>query len=285
MKISIIIPLYNKEKTIYSTIDSILKQSFKNFEVIILDDGSEDNSPKIVKSFKDERIKYFKQSNTGAANTRNNACKFSNGDFLLFIDADDTIYVNCLEDLYSLSLKYPNYKVYCGNYSTQINGNKLIACSIYAEGLINNPFKYIWEKKWNIRLGSFLIERNLFFELGGFNSEIVIGEDTYFTNNILNSVEAVYTPKRLMVYNNDNSSLSNKKTPFLNHIENYFNLSNKNFYQNMIEAETLFKHIFRGLIRKDPAFTYNLTKKFYNKTHLMVLSVLLRIWTLLSIKK
>lgn len=90
-KISIIIPLYNKEKFIRSTIQSILQQDFQDFEIVIVDDGSKDNSAKIIKSFTDLRIRLVQQRNQGVSAARNRGINEAQGDYIFFLDADDTL--------------------------------------------------------------------------------------------------------------------------------------------------------------------------------------------------
>lgn len=90
--VSIITPMYNSEKYIGITIESALNQTYKDWEMIIVDDCSSDNSPKIVKEYakNDERIKYIKtDSNKGVSNARNIALKMANGQFISFLDSDD----------------------------------------------------------------------------------------------------------------------------------------------------------------------------------------------------
>jgi len=89
-KVSVIIPVYNGQKTIGETLNSIISQSYKNLEIIVVDDGSIDNSAEIVKSIKDKRIKYYKIKNSGApARPRNFGIKKSQGEFVAFCDQDD----------------------------------------------------------------------------------------------------------------------------------------------------------------------------------------------------
>lgn len=89
-KVSVIMGVYNDEKFLYESIDSILKQSFKDFEFIICDDGSTDNSLKIINSFKDERIIFLQnEKNLGLANTLNKCIRCSKGEYIARMDSDD----------------------------------------------------------------------------------------------------------------------------------------------------------------------------------------------------
>lgn len=102
-EVSVIIPLYNTEKYIAETIQSVINQSFTNWELIIIDDGSTDSSPSKVKSFlNDNRIKYHHQSNSGVSAARNNGIKLSEAKYIAFLDADDTWKKTNLEEKVNL---------------------------------------------------------------------------------------------------------------------------------------------------------------------------------------
>lgn len=108
MNVSIIMPVYNKEKYLEKSIKSILNQTYKNFELIIINDGSTDNSSCICHKFaqEDRRIKVIDIENNGVSNARNIGIKNANGQYIQFIDADDYIDKDMLEDLVNLSEKY-----------------------------------------------------------------------------------------------------------------------------------------------------------------------------------
>ena len=105
--ISIVIPLYNKKELIVKTVQSILNQTYHNFEIIIVDDGSTDGSADEVKTIKDSRIRLISQKNSGVASARNRGIKESQGDFVAFIDADDLWSPDYLYTLISLTQNYP----------------------------------------------------------------------------------------------------------------------------------------------------------------------------------
>ena len=98
--ISVIIPLYNAERFIARALDSVLAQTYKDFEVIVVNDGSTDESVKICNSYTDERIKLFSQENKGPGTTRNYGLRVSKGDLIFFLDADDYIEKDALQTLY-----------------------------------------------------------------------------------------------------------------------------------------------------------------------------------------
>jgi glycosyltransferase involved in cell wall biosynthesis len=101
-QISVIIPIYNCEKYIKECLSSLIKQTFKNFEIICINDGSNDDTLKILKKFeaKDERIIIFNQNNSGPGIARNVGMKKSKGEYLMFLDSDDIFKKTMLEELY-----------------------------------------------------------------------------------------------------------------------------------------------------------------------------------------
>ncbi|MCD6400322.1 MAG: glycosyltransferase [Anaerolineales bacterium] len=96
--VSVIIPSYNREHQVGRAIQSVLDQTYKDFEIIVIDDGSIDNTEKVVKSFNDERVKYIRQgSNGGAAAARNTGIKIAQGEYIAFQDSDDEWFPEKLE--------------------------------------------------------------------------------------------------------------------------------------------------------------------------------------------
>ena len=89
MKISVIMPVFNEERYIRKAIESVLEQSLSDFELIVVDDGSTDDTLKIIKSFDDERIRVITQSNRGPGASRNTALEIARGEYIMFLDGDD----------------------------------------------------------------------------------------------------------------------------------------------------------------------------------------------------
>jgi glycosyltransferase involved in cell wall biosynthesis len=109
-KISIICPNYNKGLFIRETIESVLASTYNDWELIIIDDGSTDDSLSIIQDFssKDHRIQYHKQSNQGGAVARNKGMSMATGAYLLFLDSDDLISPDCLEERIKIAAQNPN---------------------------------------------------------------------------------------------------------------------------------------------------------------------------------
>ena len=180
--ISVIIPLYNKEQFIEKTLLSVLKQSFTDFEIIIINDGSTDNSIDIANSFDDERITLYTTLNKGVSYARNYGVSKSTSDLIAFLDADDLWESNHLENLYSLYTNFPS----CGLYATAyykrfFNGKKMNAhfngVSTDHFGVIDDYF--LASTKDSIAWTSaVLIPKKTLREIGGFDEDMRSGQDT-----------------------------------------------------------------------------------------------------------
>lgn len=114
--ISVIIPLYNKERQIRATLESVLRQSYTDFEIIVVDDGSTDGSAAVVESFQDARLRLIRQENGGVSAARNRGIREAKGEDIAFLDADDLWEPEFLKTLHQLSVQYPSCSVYACNY-------------------------------------------------------------------------------------------------------------------------------------------------------------------------
>lgn len=121
--ISIIVPIYNAEKYLSCCIDSLINQTKKELEFILVNDGSTDNSENVIKKYKDKRIRYFKNENQGIGKTRNFGIQKSTGKYLMFIDSDDYLSLNACEILYN-SVSKNDLDVAICDYYKVVNGKK-----------------------------------------------------------------------------------------------------------------------------------------------------------------
>ena len=101
VKLSVIVPVYNTEKYLERCIDSIVNQTFKNVEILLINDGSTDNSIEICRRYEknDERIKLINKQNSGVSETRNIGIENATGEFITFVDSDDEIALNMYEQM------------------------------------------------------------------------------------------------------------------------------------------------------------------------------------------
>jgi glycosyltransferase involved in cell wall biosynthesis len=116
MHFSVIIPLFNKEKYILRAIDSVLRQSHGNFELIIVDDGSTDSSAEAVQSISDSRIRLIQRQNGGESAARNTGINVANHPYIAFLDADDAWEADYLETIAGLIKDFPAAGIYCTGY-------------------------------------------------------------------------------------------------------------------------------------------------------------------------
>ena len=183
---SILIAVYNREKYIEQCLQSCLNQSFEDFEIIIVDDGSTDSSIEKIRSYEDKRISIFEEPHQGCWKTKNKAIKFAKGDFVIFLDSDDFISKNYLELLNLEISQNPTFDYY---YPT-----KLTICNEDGSKT-KNVWKYLSvdnENRWQIvhifynegvgvipHPGS-AIRRNLFENIGFYNESLFNFSDTEF---------------------------------------------------------------------------------------------------------
>jgi glycosyltransferase involved in cell wall biosynthesis len=197
-EISVIMPVLNGEQFIHPAILSVLNQSFKNFELIIIDDGSTDNTAEIVKSYSfDERVKYFYQDNTGLSGARNTGISLSQGDYVAFIDCDDIWYPKKIELQLKSMKKNPKAGLSFGWISYIDERDRFIG---YKEYRIYNNF---YE---NLILGNYvdngsvpLIKRECFDKIGYFDPTIA-GEDWDMWIRIAREYEFVCVNDYLVKY-------------------------------------------------------------------------------------
>ena len=122
--ISIIVPIYNAEKFINKCVDSLLNQTKKEIELILINDGSTDNTHNILKKYNDKRIKYFKNKNQGIGKTRNFGIEKATGKYIMFVDSDDYLKENACEELYDKAEETKADLVICDFYKVYDDGHQ-----------------------------------------------------------------------------------------------------------------------------------------------------------------
>ncbi len=189
--VSVIIPIFNKERFLEETIKSVLNQSFKNFELILIDDGSVDDSAKIAMYYRkaDSRVKFHKQTNSGVSKTRNKGIELAVGKYISFLDADDKWNLNFLE---RMTNKINDLDAcYCG-HSFISNGINVKVKQKYCRGEMFLPYiNNVCTPNTNCWLlrKSYIIRNNISFSEG-----VDWGEDMIFFSKVLlhsSRVEAV----------------------------------------------------------------------------------------------
>ncbi|MBW4513096.1 MAG: glycosyltransferase [Scytonematopsis contorta HA4267-MV1] len=206
-KISVIIPAYNSENTIAKTITSVLKQTFDDWELIVINDGSSDSTLEIISSFQDERIKVFSYPNAGGNISRNRGLDLAIGEFVSFLDADDLwtpdkleLQLQLLQENPQVAVAYSwtNYIdendkfILSGRHST-FNGDvyeKLIIANFLENG--SNP----------------LIRKTAILELGGFDKDLPASQDWDMYLRLAAKHHFMAVPKAQILYRVSGNSLS-----------------------------------------------------------------------------
>ncbi|MBK5074428.1 glycosyltransferase family 2 protein [Budviciaceae bacterium CWB-B4] len=147
MKFSIVIPLYNKSSHLRETIRSLQEQIYTDFEIIVVNDGSTDDSLEIAQAIIEPKMRIVSQKNMGVSSARNTGIDLATGEFILFLDADDKYLPNALLHLDSLINKYPEADFFCCNYYRIKNNERKFAISVdkilspsFQDGIIDNFF-------------------------------------------------------------------------------------------------------------------------------------------------
>lgn len=223
---SVIIPLYNKENFIEDTLKSVLCQSFTDFEVIIVNDGSTDGSEEKVKHFNDSRIKYTSKENQGVSSARNYGISLAKSDYITFIDADDYWYPDFLECMFQNIHSFPEQKIFSSAF--EIETSKKIIPAIYSikkkgDCQIVNYFDASYRESV-IWTSSAVFHKNVFEKTGDFDVNIKSGQDTDLWIRLGLNYSILFSWKILARYIYDTNSLS-KKTIMLNEKMNFLKFS------------------------------------------------------------
>ena len=206
-QISIIIPIYNSEKYIRKCIDSILNQTFKDFELILVNDGSTDKSREICESYKDKRIKIFNTENQGVSCARNIGIEKSIGKYLMFCDSDDYVEPEWCEKLYDLVKNNKKSYIVCSimikNYRNEPSYEQhwKVSDELF---MISSKKEYFWKYKMQLLNSNCckIYEKDIIFKYNiRFNEDITLGEDLIFNLDYLKYVNDKIIFLNIPLYN------------------------------------------------------------------------------------
>lgn len=194
--VSVLMPVYNGEKYIKDALDSVLNQTFKDFELILINDGSTDGTQDIIKTYTDARINYRYQSNQGVAKTLNNAIALANGTYIWRHDADDISLPEQLQTQLDFLEQHPNFVL----VSTQIafmsdNGKIAYDFKQPSDGYFQNkPYIKVKRSHFNpyspITHATVLIKKSAFDTIGTYRTEFKTSEDTDLWLRIIEKYDA-----------------------------------------------------------------------------------------------
>lgn len=204
---SVIIPLYNKAPYIAKAIESVLGQTYRDFEVIVIDDGSTDQSLEAAKAFENKSITIISQPNSGVSTARNNGVKIAKHPYICFLDADDWWHPTFLEEMKRLITDFPDAGIYGSGYYIVKNGQERIAPIGVPQGFERGIIDYceVYAKTLCMPLwtGAVIVPKNIFDEEGGFKSQLKLGEDFDLWIRIALKHKVILINKPLAYYNQD----------------------------------------------------------------------------------
>ncbi len=215
---TVIIPLFNKENFIESTLKSVLNQSFIDFEVLIINDGSTDKSEEKVLEFNDDRLHYFYKENGGVSSARNFGIEKANCNYITFIDADDYWYPNFLEEMFEKVNRFPNLRVFSA--AIEVETSKKVFPSSYSivktsDCEIVNYFDAS-QKETAICTSCAVFHKTVFEKTGLFDINLRSGEDTDMWIRIGLSYPILFSWKILARYVYDPKSLTKNHITSIN---------------------------------------------------------------------
>jgi len=233
--VSIIVPCYNAENYIKKTIDSVLCQTYQSFEIIIINDGSKDNSSNIIRTIRDDRIHLLEQKNQGVSSSRNNGASLAKGEFIVFLDADDILHPKFLERrIFTLN---KSAAIACASSVVLVDekGNKIeenknhFAANKpsqildFKDGIVTCPSSYLFKTE-------FLKQHKITF-----NKNLQSSADKYFLLEVLKQGEIKLINESPIYYRILNESMSHKITKnllkdqiaFYNEIKMFFEDNNR----------------------------------------------------------
>ncbi|WP_395043856.1 glycosyltransferase family 2 protein [Flavobacterium sp.] len=239
---SVIIPLYNKENFITNTLKSVLNQTFTDYEIIIIDDCSIDDSLKLVSNIVNEKINIIKHEvNKGLSASRNTGIRNSNANYVAFLDADDLWKETFLEEVSLLINQFAEAKLFGTNYEEIYSEKTVLKPNNYGAKIIKNT---LIPDYFEISLSqplycpsSFCVEKTVFENIGFYNEKITFGEDVDFNIRANSNYKLAYSNKILVSY-----------LCFSENQITQSNLSNKiitdfDFYENKYSSKSLKKFL------------------------------------------
>lgn len=260
---SIILPVYNAEKYVANAINSVKNQDYKNWELIIVDDGSSDNSYKIIKNFlNDNRINYIYEKNSGVSFARNNALKHAKGDYVLFIDSDDYFSMNLLNNMNKL-LSKKNVDIIKFGYFTE-------------KGMIRKKYKFSSTTNQILENESLKREvRNNIFSSYDFNcvwNSVIksdIAKSIQFDKKIINAEDLLYFYKALK----KSKSIFITNEPYYHYIYNFDSVSHTKDIKKNIKKFSDLMYVY-SIIEDDIGNLDDCKKRIRKNLEELILSII-----------
>lgn len=205
--ISVIIPLFNKEKSIAASLQSVLNQTFQNFEIVIINDGSTDGSLAELEKINDSRIHIFHQSNVGVSAARNRGIDEAHSNLIAFLDADDEWKPAYLQTQYELFRKYPECSIFACNYEFRNSCGEITSTTIRRlpfkerDGILTNYFEVGSYSHPPIWTSAIMVKKEAIQSVSGFPLGIKSGEDLLTWARLACLYKVAYSTSALSYFN------------------------------------------------------------------------------------
>jgi len=232
---SVIIPTYNRLELLKRAINSVLNQSFQEFEIIVIDDCSSDGTWEWLKSIENTKIKsYINDKNKGLSYNRNHGVNQSKFEYIAFLDDDDFWFKNHLSEHTKLIKRYPDAGMYCNSYSINLGNRKVDA--IHDNKFLNdtitefNEFKCFKNTNALCAPSTVVLKKAIFNEIGGFNPKTTVLEDVEFYIKLGGKYSIVYNDIVTIEYAQNignHLSLNHVHLKTLPDLNKYLELENK----------------------------------------------------------
>ncbi len=216
--ISVLIACYNAAAYIEAAIQSVLNQSFHDFEIVVVDDGSTDDTRSILLRYQDPRIQVISQANRGASSARNAAFSAANGDFVIYFDADDVMHPNHLQALYRRGQEGEGVVAF--SPWVRFKGKTLPEQFEVRPSQMDMPGPAWLVQEWidarqMMQSAMFLLPRSMIERFGGWDEQLSLNDDFEFFGRILSRTRLMaYTPQAGLYYRSSvSNSLSGKRSP------------------------------------------------------------------------
>lgn len=301
MLLSIIIPVYNAGAKVKECIDSIIKLAEEDIEVIIINDGSTDDTREYLEEYKgkDKRLHFYEKTNSGVSDTRNYGISLCNGEYVTFVDADDVITEEYNQVI--KTVKHTKQSLYTFDFVLSFRGSKNIVTKAYLKRGMNDKNTLMREffagrsnSVWNNVYKTEIIKnKNIIFDKG-----MKMGEDLLFNAKYVQVVDAVYFEDAApYVYNADNtgSAMHNKKLSYLeDYIKIYDVLVNirQEYPENAIDKGNYLLQVYEVLkyhgrtmnkeqekrLRSSRLFKEIMEESFYGQLKLVIKQILMKFY-------
>jgi len=242
--ISICTPNYNYEKFIAETIESVLAQTYQNYEFIIIDNASTDESVNIIKQYKDSRIRFFRnEENIPVYMNVNKAMSYANGEFIAVLHSDDVYDPKFLEEIVNAYNKYPDYKVFVTDLNLwHYEENKLNRMKCYKSGGIKKSAEVLIRLSVQNNIGNFVnmvLHRECYRKVGTLSDKYKYSADYDLLLRMAEHYDFVYIPKPLAYYRIHKYNITHDQRKNLNMFKEGIEIITQNLKNSCIVNEKL----------------------------------------------